>query len=125
MYINNFQCCGNLVADPDLKDHDGNPYAKFTIALNKPKQERPMYLDCIAWSNLGAGIGDYCHKGQEVYLCGELLIGSYVDKNGTNRKSISLKVKEFSVGRNSSSEQKSTVVSVPKPTRPWVPQRRE
>ena len=126
MYINNYQCCGNLVADPDLRDHNGNPYAKFTVALNKPKQERPIYIDCIAWSSVGAAIGEFCRKGQEVYLSGEIDGGSYVDGNGVTRKSISLKVREFSVGRSPRVEAApNPVVSVPKPRRPWISQKRE
>ncbi len=126
MYINNYQCCGNLVADPDLRDHNGNPYAKFTIALNKPKQERPIYIDCIAWSNIGAAIGEFCRKGQEVYLSGEIDIKSYNDSKGVTRKSTSLKVREFSAGRSPrAGMDPSPTVSVPKPGRPWVSQRRE
>ena len=126
MYINNLQICGNLVADPDLRDHNGNPYAKFTVALNKPKQERPIYIDCIAWNNVGASIAEYCRKGQEVYLCGEIDVSSYIDSNGITRKSISLKVREFSVGRNPRPEPRpASVVPVPKPRRPGISQRRE
>lgn len=125
MYVNCFQCCGNLVADPEPKDHKGNPFAKFTIALNKPKQEKPMYLDCVAWGNIGSGIVDYCRKGQEVYLNGELVIGSYTDREGVKRKSIALKVKEFSVGRTAFLEDKPETVTVPKPRHPWVGQSRE
>ncbi len=126
MYINNYQCCGNLVADPDLRDHNGNPYAKFTVALNKPKQERPIYIDCIAWSNIGAAIAEFCRKGQEVYLCGEIDVGSYVDSNNVTRKSISLKVREFSVGRSPRADaDPNPAAVVPKPRRPWVSQSRE
>ncbi len=120
MYINNFSCCGNLVADPDLRDHNGNPYVKFTVALNKPKQERPIYIDCVGWGRVGTGIGEYCRKGQEVYLCGEIDVNSYVDNNGITRKAISLKVKEFSIGRSARSDTRpATAASIPKPRRPW------
>ena len=126
MYINNYQCCGNLVADPGLFDHKGNPYAKFTVALNKPKQEKPIYIDCIAWGAVGAAVAEFCRKGQEVYLCGEIDVGSYTDSKDVTRKSISLKVREFSVGRSPRAEMNSApAVSVPKPRRPWVSQRRE
>jgi single-stranded DNA-binding protein len=111
------------VSDPDLLEHNGNPYAKFTVALNKPKQDRPIYIDCVAWGSIGAGVAEYCRKGQEVYLCGEINVGSYVDSNGVTRKSISLKVREFSAGRSSRSG--AAAVAVPKPKRPWVSQRRE
>lgn len=126
MYVNQFSCCGNLVADPDLRDHKGNPYAKFTVALNKPKQDRPIYIDCVAWGTVGAALVEFCRKGQEVYLCGEIDVKSYADKKDITRKSISLKVREFSAGRNPRPETNpGTTVSVPKPPRPWVAQRRE
>lgn len=113
-----------MVADPDYRDHKGNPFAKFTIALNKPKQERPMYLDCVAWGSIGSSIVDYCRKGQEVYLNGELLISTYTDKEGTNRKSFTLKVKEFSLNGLAPRGEKPAAAAVPKP-RPWASQGRE
>lgn len=126
MYVNNYQCCGNLVAAPVLREHNGSPYAKFTVALNKPKQDRPIYIDCIAWSNIGATIAEYCEKGQEVYLSGEIDVSSYVDSNGVTRKSVSLKVREFSMGRNPRlTTRPAAAAAVPKPKRPWITQRRE
>jgi single-stranded DNA-binding protein len=123
MYINTYQCCGNLVANPQLLEHRGGPYAKFTIALNKPKQERPIYIDCIAWGNLGVNITEYCRKGQEIYVCGEIDVGSYVDSNGITRKAVSLKVREFSAGP--SRRENQPAAAVPKPKRPWASQDRE
>ncbi len=119
MYVNNYQCCGNLVANPDLKDYRGTPYAKFTVALNKPKAERPIYISCIAWGNVGSTIAEYCSKGQEIYLCGEIEISSYTDKQGVARQSTSLKVREFSAGRNP----KSLIIGVPRPSVPNLPSR--
>lgn len=124
MYINTFSCCGNLTADPDLLQYGKNSYVKFTIALNKPRQNKPMYLDCIAWANLSSSIAEFCAKGQEVYLCGELDIGSYIDSNNITRKSISLKVKEFSIGRTSRTNPNPTIC-LPKPRRPYISQDRE
>ncbi len=125
MYVNNYQCCGNLVADPDLKDYRGTAYAKFTIALNKPKAEKPIYIPCIAWGSVGSAIAEYCGKGQEVSLCGEIEISSYTDKQGITRQSTSLKVREFSAGRNP----RNMVAEVPRPSvpklSPWDSQRRE
>lgn len=103
MYINSFQGCGNLVADPELHYYETTPYTKFTLALNKPRADRPIYIDCIAWGKAGEIIVEYYRKGQEMYASGELDIRSYSDREGITRKSITLKIKEFSGGRTPAS----------------------
>lgn len=97
MYVNHFLCCGRLVATPEMRDHKGSSYAKFSIALNKPKSET-VYLDCIAWGQSGSFLAQYARKGQEVFLSGELDIHSYEDKQGVRRRSLTLAVKECSLG---------------------------
>lgn len=98
MYVNNFNCCGRLVAHPQVTQNNGNPFVTFTLALNKPKKPEAMYVDCIAWGPRGAAIAEYYRKGQELHITGEIELGSYVDREGIRRKSISVTIEKFSGG---------------------------
>lgn len=116
-YVNNYQCCGNLVASPLLQDHNGTPYAKFTVALNKPGAKRPVYVDCIAWGRVGSQIGDHCSKGSEVYVSGEVETDNFTDSRGSRHRSTYLKVEKFSCSPNTRS---ADVGNVRKPRPPGV-----
>ena len=96
-YVNNYQCCGNLVADPKLSEHSGSPYATFIVALNKPGAKKPSYVDCIAWAEVALRIADHCFRGTEVFLSGEIETGHYVDTKGSHHKSTSFRIEKFSV----------------------------
>lgn len=96
-YVNNYQCCGNLVADPKLEEYKGSPYATFIVALNKPGAKKPSYIDCIAWAETALRVLEYCGRGTEVFLSGELETNSFVDAKGLHRKSTSLRIEKFSV----------------------------
>jgi len=124
MYVNLFTCCGRLVADPDLRDHQGSAYAKFSVALNKPRAET-MYLDCIAWGQPGSFLAQYARKGQEVSLVGELDLHNYTDQQGVRRKSITLNVRECSLGALPRAEEPVVrEVLIPRPQPPEMPQGR-
>jgi single-stranded DNA-binding protein len=96
-YVNNYQCCGHVVADPKPGEHNSGAYATFLVALNKPGAKRPVYVECIAWAESALRVLDHCHKGTEVFLYGELETSNYVDSKGSHRKSTTLRVEKFSV----------------------------
>lgn len=99
MYINNIQVCGNLVADPALDYYHGSPFTKFVLALNPPKKEKTYYIECIAWQGRASTIHQYCQKGQELFVSGEIETRTWTDKNGMNHKSTTLVVEKFSLGK--------------------------
>lgn len=112
-YVNNYQCCGNLTSEPALSEHGGQPYTKFVLALNKPGQKKPTYVDCIAWGDLSLRIVDHCTRGTEVFLSGELETSNYVDARGSHHKSTSLRIEKFSISKRGRGEAE---VALPKPT---------
>lgn len=103
-YVNNYQCCGNLTADPILDEYNRIPFAKFVVALNKPGQKKPVYVDCVIWGDLALKVVDYCIRGTEVFLSGEIETGNYVDARGSHHKSTSLRVEKFSITKRGKEE---------------------
>ena len=116
MYVNKFMFCGHLVNDPVLFDYNGSPGARFVVALNKPRSDRAIYIKCVAWRDQASVIAQYCRKGQEIHVGGEVDINSYVDSEGVTRKDFSVTVKEFSMGRIPNETVRE--VEIPKPRIP-------
>ena len=103
MYANNCIFIGRLVSDPSLVQGEAEDRVNFTLALNPPGKNSPMYLSCVAWNDTAHHIVSVCGKGCEVSVQGELDISTYTEKKQpqVKRKSFSLKVNNFSVGTRS------------------------
>jgi len=123
-YVNNYQCCGNLVRDPEPKHHANGDYVKFVVALNRPGRDKPFYIDCIAWNDTGQKIVDLCRQGTEVYLCGEIETSNYIDQRGSHHKGFSLKVEKFSITKQPQREVRRPA-AIRKPDLPALPEKRD
>ena len=91
--INKVILIGRLGADTELKyTPSGVAVASFNIATNenwKDKdggdQEKTDWHRIVAWRKLAEICGEYCKKGQLVYIEGKLQTRSWDDKNGVKR----------------------------------------
>ena len=94
---------GNLTRDPELRQTEsGVSICNFAIANNrdysKDGQEikKVNYFNCHAWGKLGEIINQYFSKGKEILInSGELVWRKYTDKDGIDRYSVDIHVKEF------------------------------
>ena len=115
MYANNCNFVGRLCADPELdQSRPTNLRVTFTIALNKPSRTQAMYLNCVAWGVRASTISEHYRKGQLLSVSGELELGSYTDKSGVTRKSVSLVVEKFSGGEKRQHTIEGAVVPRPR-----------
>lgn len=96
-YVNNYQCCGRLVAEPRLDRTGRAPRVNFTLALNKPGAPHPFYIDCVAWGERALHLADSCSRGTEVNLSGELETSTFCDARGSWHKATCLVIERFSV----------------------------
>lgn len=66
-------------------------YVKFTLAVTrKLDKEKTDFIDVIATSKLAEVVEKYVKKGNRIIITGELHIDSFQDKDGNNRKSVSV-----------------------------------
>lgn len=93
--INKVILVGNLGNDPELRySQGGNAIASISVATserwkdkNGEAQERTEWHRVKAFGKLAEIIGEYCKKGQTVYIEGSLRTEKYTDKNGVEKYS--------------------------------------
>lgn len=95
MSVNKVTLLGNTGKDPDFKTFDnGGCVAQFTLATTKrafTTKDGRQILERTEWHNIVLQNGlakvaqQYVHKGDKLYIEGELRTRSYDDANGVKR----------------------------------------
>ena len=77
--LNKVQLIGHLGGDPDIKyTQSGTPVANVSLATTEQwtkdgeKQTRTTWHKIVAWRKLAEIVGEYCKKGQLIYVEGKL-----------------------------------------------------
>ena len=97
--MNTWNGVGRFTADPELKTtKSGKAVTTFCIAVDKKygRDEKPNYIDCVAWEKRAETICKHFHKGKMIAVTGELETRMYEDKQGKSRKAVEVRVDEFS-----------------------------
>ena len=94
--MNKLMAIGNLVRTPELRiTSNGIPVASFTIAVNGRKQEdKPSYIRCTAWRQLGENCAKYLSKGNKVFISGPISVSTYTAQDGSTRASLEVTADE-------------------------------
>ena len=103
MSFNQVTLLGNLTKDPEVKFiNDSTAVCNFAVACNErytdrdgEQQERPMFVDCVAWNKTGEIIGEYFVKGQQILVNGKLQFDQWEDDEGNNRSRHKVNVFSF------------------------------
>lgn len=91
MSINRVVLLGNMTRDPELRrTGTGKAVTNFTLALNRYNNDEADFVDCVCWEKIAENTAQYCHKGSKVAVEGSIQTGSYVDKDGHNRKTVNV-----------------------------------
>lgn len=68
---------------------NGDPVANFSIAVNEKykdksgeQREKTEYIRVVAYRRTAEIIGQYCKKGDQIYIEGKLQTRKWTDKNG-------------------------------------------
>ena len=77
---------GRIVHTPELKTTQaGKDFLKFSLAINRDK-DHTDFIDCLAWEKTANMICNYFGKGRLIAVEGTIRTGTYVGKDGTNKK---------------------------------------
>jgi single-strand DNA-binding protein len=84
---------GNLTKEPEIKYmSNGDAVANCSIACNETwkdksgnKQERVEYVNLVFYRKLAEIVGEWCHKGQSIYVSGKMVTRKWQDKSGNDR----------------------------------------
>jgi single-strand DNA-binding protein len=91
--INLLIISGRLGGNPELKYlQSGDPICQFSIANSESwkndkgeKQEKTMWVPCVAWGKQAEGLAKILKKGMAVTVEGSLVIRKYNDKDGAQK----------------------------------------
>ena len=97
MAINNVILMGRITRDIELKHTaTDTEVCNFTIAVDNGKDREATFIDCVAWKGTAKFISDYFGKGNMIAVMGSLQSRKWTDKDGNNRISIEVVVREVS-----------------------------
>src|ERR1700730_15673062 len=91
--LNQCSFIGRLGKDPELQvtaSEKAKPYAKFSLAVDQGKSEKPLWLNITCWDKLAETVEKYAKKGMQVFVQGRLKISSYTDKQSVERQSVEI-----------------------------------
>lgn len=106
--LNKVTLIGNLGADPDIRrTQDGRPIANLNIATSEAwrdrntgerKEKTEWHRVVIFNEALCKVVEQYVHKGDKVYIEGQLATRKWQDQNGQDRYSTEIVLQGFSAG---------------------------
>jgi len=97
--VNKVILVGNLGRDPELRyTASGTPVANFTMATSErwtdpsgEKKERTEWHRIVVWGKQAEIVGEYLHKGKQVYIEGSLQTREWTDREGNKRYTTEVK----------------------------------
>jgi single-strand DNA-binding protein len=101
--LNKALLIGNLGADPEVRTTAGGTrVAGFSLATSRSwtdregqPQEKTEWHRVVAWDKLADITEQFLHKGDRVYVEGEIQHRSYEDKEGITRYVAEIRVREL------------------------------
>jgi single-strand DNA-binding protein len=97
--MNVFTADGRLAADAEVRNINGTDVCNFRIANNQGFGDRQttLWVSCALWGNRGTALSPYLVKGQQVMVAGELSEDSYQAKDGSEGKSLKLRIADITL----------------------------
>lgn len=97
--LNKVMLIGNLTRDPEIKyTPKGTAIADIGLAVNRnyttesgEKREEVTFIDVTLWGRVAEIVGEYCKKGNPLFVEGRLQLDTWDDK-ATGQKRHKLKV---------------------------------
>jgi single-strand DNA-binding protein len=87
---------GRFTRNPEMKQVAGKSLTNFSIAVSKggKGKEEVSYFDCIAWEKTADLINQYCTKGKQVNITGELKQDRW-EKDGQKFSRVNIVVRQI------------------------------
>jgi single-strand DNA-binding protein len=88
---------GRLGADGELKTVGESEVLELNVANNVGFGDRKtvQWFRCQVWGKRGAAIKEYCVKGKQMFVTGQLTIREYTNKEGEKRFSHDVRVDQL------------------------------
>ena len=95
---------GRLTKDPELRFTAGKGTAvtRFSLAVTRQfKRDEADFINCVVFNKAAETIAQYCTKGTQISLVGNIRTGSYNAQDGIKRYTTDVVIESFEfVGSN-------------------------
>jgi single-strand DNA-binding protein len=114
--LNRCNFIGNLTKEPEVKYlPNGDAVANCSIACNETwkdksgdKQERVEFINLVFYRKRAEIVGEYCKKGQSIYVSGKMVTRKWQDKSGNDRYTTEIVCDELQMIGSKSGAQSKT-----------------
>lgn len=72
--MNNITLLGRLTKDPIIENSNSTDYTRFSIAVDRDKQDEVDFVNCVAFGKLATALVNNCKKGRQLLVNGRLQI---------------------------------------------------
>ena len=81
------QAIGRLTKDPELKKAGATDLCSFSIAISRKYkgENKVIFMDCKSWGAQALTVKEYCKKGQQVHVEGNLEQEEWIGQDGTSK----------------------------------------
>lgn len=110
MALNTCVLCGRLSADPEIKtSQSGVNVGKFTLAVERDKGSKNEekitdFIPCTVFGKVAEFVEKWFKKGSPMIVVGRIESNKYTDKDGNNRTSYGITVREVNFVPKTKSE---------------------
>ena len=92
---------GRLTADPQARQAGRSKVVNFNVACDSTRKDRngnstATFVRVAVWGNQGDFVERYFHKGDPIFVTGELFSEEYTDRNGSHRTAFTLTAQNVS-----------------------------
>ncbi len=92
---------GRLTADPQARQAGRSKVVNFNVACDSTRKDRnggsiATFVRVAVWGHQGDFVERYFHKGDPIFVTGELVTEEYVDRNGAHRTALTLTAQNVS-----------------------------
>lgn len=83
---------GRLGQDPQTKQAGNSSMVTFSVGVRTSQKSKDGYIsnwyDCTVWGQTGERVMQYCKKGSQVVVIGDLALADYQAKDGSTKYSL-------------------------------------
>ena len=112
--VNKVILLGNVGKDPEVRETNGGSVANLKLATsekytdkNGQKQENTEWHSLVVYGKLADVVSKYVNKGDKLYVEGAITTKKWKDKEGNDRYTTEIKVRDLTMLGGGSSENKS------------------
>lgn len=118
MGLKHVTIAGRLVKDPELKQtRSGTDVCSFTVAVDGNDKPGPdgkktsEFFRVSAFGKRGQTITQYCKKGDEIFITGDLKLDRWQANDGSTHAQLSIVMESFYFGRKAGNPQQNKTPS--------------